>query len=167
MKRKKKGYSEYENSNAKKNNRIPVQEGSVIVAKLSDYEELPSFVKDHKRESITVLKEKNGELGVVYIHGKNDITGKSRKKKVDSGIWQEIEKNGQEVYVDLDIRITDSKGNPIRQGKVFQNTGVMIDKENMEKVENHLFMNKGRSHNVRNAISENKRIRDKKKKANK
>lgn len=90
------------------------------------------------------------------------------KRKKEAGIYEEITKNGQQVYVDIDIRVTDAKGNPIKQGKVFQNTGVIIAPEEMEKVENHIFLNKGRkSHSIRNSISENKRIRDKKKKANK
>ncbi len=166
--KKKKGYSSYENPKANRNNKIPVEQGSVIVANLSDYEKLPDFVKDHKRESVTVLKDNNGELGVVYIHGKKDVSGRSREKKQEVGLWEEIEKNGQKVYVDIDIRVTDAKGNPIKQGKVFQNTGVMVDKENMAKVENHLYLNKGRkSHSIRKTIQQNKEIRDKKKKANK
>ncbi len=165
MKKKKKGYSSYENPKANKNNRIPVEKGSVIVANLSDYEKLPDFVKDHKRESVTVLKDDSGELGVVYIHGKKDVSGKSREKKQEAGLWEEIEKNGQKVYVDIDIKVTDSKGNPIKQGKVFQNTGVMIDKTNMAKVEMHIYEKGGRkNHSIRNIISENKRKREKKKK---
>lgn len=166
MKKKKKGYSSYENPKANKNNRIPVEKGSVIVANLSDYEKLPDFVKDHKRESVTVLKDNNGELGVVYIHGKKDVSGKSRVKKKEAGLWEEIEKNGQKVYVDIDIKVTDSKGNPIKQGKVFQNTGVMIDKTNMAKIEDHIYKTKGRkSHRIRNQITRNKEIEAKKNKA--
>lgn len=143
-------------------------EGSVIAANLSDYENLPDFVQDHKRESVTVLKDKDGKLGVVYIHGKNDVSGTSRKKKEESGLWQAISKNGQEVYVDIDIKVSDAKGRPIKQGKVFQNTGIMIDKKNMDKVEKHIYEKGGRkSHSVRNIIAENKTKREKKKKANK
>lgn len=166
--KKKKGYSSYENPKANRNNKIPVEEGSVIVANLSDYEKLPDFVKDHKRESVTVLKDNKGELGVVYIHGKKDVSGRSREKKQEAGLWEEIEKNGQKVYVDIDIRVTDAKGNPIKQGKVFQNTGVMIDEANMTKIEKHVYEKGGRkSHSIRNIIVENKQKRDKKKKANK
>lgn len=166
--KKKKGYSSYENPNANINNKKPVKEGSVIVANLSDYENIPKNVKDHRRESVAVLKDEEGDLGVVFIHGKNDVSGKSRAKKEEAELWQAIEKNGQAVYIDLDIRVRDAKGNPIKQGKVFQNTGIMIDKENMAKVEKHIYEKGGRkSHSIRNIVSENRRLRDKKKKANK
>ncbi len=167
MKNRKKGYSKYENPNSDMLNKEPVTKGSVIVANLSDYETIPKNVQDHKRESVVVLKDINDELGIVHIHGKNSVDGKSRKKKKESGLWEEIQKAGQEVYVDIDIRVTDAKGNPIKQGKVFKNTGVMIDKENMSKIESHVYMNKGRSRSVRKIIQSNKEKRDKKKKANK
>ena len=164
MSKKKKGYSSYENPNANINNKKPVKEGSVIVANLSDYEEIPKNVKDHRRESVAVLKDEEGDLGVVFIHGKNDVSGKSRAKKEEAGLWQAIEKNGQEVYIDLDIRVRDAKGNPIKQGKVFQNTGIMIDKENMAKVENHIYENNGRkSHSIRKILKKNRDIQQEKK----
>ena len=164
----KKKYSKYVNPKAKNLNRIPVTLGSIIVAYLSDYERLPKYVEDHKRESIVVLKNMNNELGVVYIHGLKSIDGKSRVKKKEAGLWEEIEKNGQKVYVDLDIRITDAEGNPIKQGSKFQNTGVILSSKELQKVEKHLF-EKGKrvNHSIRNIISNNRRKRDKNKKASK
>ena len=159
----KKKYSKYVNPKAKNLNRIPVTLGSIIVAYLSDYERLPKYVEDHKRESIVVLKDTCNELGVVYIHGLKSIDGKTRIKKKEAGLWEEIEKNRQKVYVDLDIRITDAEGNPIKQGAKFQNTGVILSAQEMKKVQKHLFLNLGRrSHSIRTSISENKKIREKK-----
>lgn len=77
----KKGYSEYQNPKANINNQKKVKKGSVIVANVSDYDKLPKNVKDHKRESIVVLKDAKEELGVVFIHGKKSVDGKSREKK--------------------------------------------------------------------------------------
>ncbi|MDE6656949.1 MAG: hypothetical protein K2J85_08155, partial [Anaeroplasmataceae bacterium] len=82
----KKKYSTYVNPKSKRLNRVPVTIGSVIVAYLSDYESLPKYVEDHKRESIVVLKDINNELGVVYIHGLNGSDGKSRVKKKEAGL---------------------------------------------------------------------------------
>lgn len=167
-KNRKKGYSKYENPDSDRLNKKTVQKGSVIVGNLSDYENIPSNVKDHKREAVVVLKDEEENLGTVDIHGKNSVDGKSRKKKEDAGLWQEIEKNGQKVYVDINIRTVDAKGKPIRQGKKFKNTGVIIDNENMQKVEKHIYEKGHRtSHSIRKIIAENKSKRDKKKKANK
>lgn len=103
----------------------------------------------------------------MYIHGLNSIDDRSRVKKKEAGLWEEIEKNGQKVYVDINIRITDAEGKPIRQGK-FKNTGVSLEADQLQKVENHLYLNKGRkSHSIRKLIQANKAIRDKNKKANK
>ncbi|MDE5546950.1 MAG: hypothetical protein K2I88_05750 [Anaeroplasmataceae bacterium] len=164
----KKKYSRYVNPKSKRLNSIPVTIGSIIVAYLSAYEKLPKYVEDHKRESIVVLKDINNELGVVYIHGINSIDGKSRHKKKEAGLWEEIEKNGQKVYADLDIRITDAEGNPIKQGNKFKNTGIILSAEELKKVEKHLY-EKGKrvSHNIRNIISNNRRERGKNKKASK
>ncbi len=167
MRKKKKGYSEYENPRSDILNKKPVEKGSVIVANLSDFEKLPKNVKDHKREAVVVLKDKDKNLGTVDIHGKSSVDGKSRKKKKEAGLWEEIEKNGQKVYVDINIRITDVEGKPIRQGKKFKNTGVLLEPDQLAKVENHIYLNKGRSHSARNIIQSNKEKRDKKKKANK
>lgn len=165
MSKKNKKYSNYKNPNANKWNKVPVEKGSVLVANLSDYEKLPKNVKDHKRESVTVFKDEKGELGILYIHGKFSVDGKSRTKKEEAGLWEEIEKSGQKVYVDIDIKVTDAKGNPIKQGKVFKNTGVMIDEKNMQKIEKHIYEKGGRkSHNIRNIIADNRTKRDKKKK---
>lgn len=144
-------------------NQKPVKKGSIIVAKLSDFEKLPKNVKDHKREAVVVLKDKEENLGTVDIHGKNSVDGKSRKKKEESGLWKEIEKNGQEVYVDINIRIMDAEGNPIRQGKKFKNTGILLDPNQLEKVEEHLFKSKKRNHSIRAIVAKNKSLRDKKK----
>ena len=78
---KRKQYSTYNNPKSDELNKKPVKKGSVIVSNLSNYEKLPKFVTDHKRESVVVLKDRNDELGVVYLHGKNDENGRSRKKK--------------------------------------------------------------------------------------
>mgnify|MGYP000738287638 CR=1 FL=1 len=161
---KRKQYSTYNNPKSDELNKKPVKKGSVIVSNLSNYEKLPKFVTDHKRESVVVLKDRNDELGVVYLHGKNDENGRSRKKKKEAGIWEEVEKNGQAVYVDLDIRITDAGGNPIKQGKIFRNTGVMLDEKNLEKVENHILKPGKRNHSIRKIVKENKNIVSKKKK---
>lgn len=161
---KRKQYSTYNNPKSDELNKKPVKKGSVIVSNLSNYEKLPKFVTDHKRESVVVLKDRNNELGVVYLHGKNDENGRSRKKKKEAGIWEEVEKNGQAVYVDLDIRITDAGGNPIKQGKIFRNTGVMLDEKNLEKVENHILKPGKRNHSIRKIVKENKNIVSKKKK---
>mgnify|MGYP006067450607 FL=1 len=161
---KRKQYSTYNNPKSDELNKKPVKKGSVIVSNLSNYEILPKFVTDHKRESVVVLKDRNNELGVVYLHGKNDENGRSRKKKKEAGIWEEVEKNGQAVYVDLDIRITDAGGNPIKQGKIFRNTGVMLDEKNLEKVENHILKPGKRNHSIRKIVKENKNIVSKKKK---
>lgn len=163
---KRKQYSTYNNPKSDELNKKPVKKGSVIVSNLSNYEKLPKFVTDHKRESVVVLKDRNNELGVVYLHGKNDENGRSRKKKKEAGIWEEVEKNGQAVYVDLDIRITDAGGNPIKQGKIFRNTGVMLDEKNLEKVEKHIYENNGRkSHSFRNILKKNRDLQQKNKKA--
>ena len=140
--RKKKDYSRYKNPKSKKINNHPVDVASVIVGDLSSYEKLPKNVKDHKRESVVVLKGRDKSLGVVYIHGKESLDGKSRTKKKEAGLWEEIIKNGQEVYVDLDIKITDSNGNPIKQGIKFKNTGVILAPEEMKKVEDHIYGSK-------------------------
>lgn len=161
---KRKQYSTYNNPKSDELNKKPVKKGSVIVSNLSNYEKLPKFVTDHKRESVVVLKDRNDELGVVYLHGKNDENGRSRKKKKEAGIWEEVEKNGQAVYVDLDTRITDAGGNPIKQGKIFRNTGVMLDEKNLEKVENHILKPGKRNHSIRKIVKENKNIVSKKKK---
>ena len=161
---KRKQYSTYTNPKSDELNKKPVKKGSVIVSNLSNYEKLPKFVTDHKRESVVVLKDRNDELGVVYLHGKNDENGRSRKKKKEAGIWEEVEQNGQAVYVDLDIRITDAGGNPIKQGKIFRNTGVMLDEKNLEKVENHILKPGKRNHSIRKIVKENKNIVSKKKK---
>ena len=161
---KRKQYSTYNNPKSDELNKKPVKKGSVIVSNLSNYEKLPKFVTDHKRESVVVLKDRNDELGVVYLHGKNDENGRSRKKKKEAGIWEEVEKNGQAVYVDLDIRITDAGGNPIKQGKIFRNTGVMLDEKNLEKVENDILKPGKRNHSIRKIVKENKNIVSKKKK---
>ncbi|MDE6407394.1 MAG: hypothetical protein K2K48_01135 [Anaeroplasmataceae bacterium] len=160
----KKKYSRYVNPKSKRLNKIPVTIGSVIVAYLSDYERLPKYADDHKRESIVMLKDINNELGVVYIHGLKSIDGKTKVKKKESGLWEEIEKNGQKVYVDLDIKITDAEGKPIKQGVKFQNTGIILNSKEMKKVEKHLFENKGREkHSIRNIIKINRDIQAKKK----
>ena len=161
---KRKQYSTYNNPKSDELNKKPVKKGSVIVSNLSNYEKLPKFVTDHKRESVVVLIDRNDELGVVYLHCKNDENGRSRKKKKEAGIWEEVEKNGQAVYVDLDIRITDAGGNPIKQGKIFRNTGVMLDEKNLEKVENHILKPGKRNHSIRKIVKENKNIVSKKKK---
>lgn len=154
----KKDYSNFKNPRAKRNNSSEVSKGSVIVANLSDYEKLPKNVKDHKRESIVVLKDKNKELGVVYLHGKENLDGHSRKAKEEKGLWIKIKKKDQEVYADIDIKVKDAKGNPIKQGEIFQNTGVKLNSKEIEKLENHLYKNKGRkSHSIRNIVSNNKK----------
>ncbi|MDE6407395.1 MAG: hypothetical protein K2K48_01130 [Anaeroplasmataceae bacterium] len=159
----KKKYSKYVNPKSKRLNKIPVTIGSVIVAYLSNYERLPKNAEDHKRESIVVLKDINNELGVVYIHGLKSIDGKTRVKKKESGLWEEIEKNGQKVYVDLDIRITNSEGNPIKQGAKFQNTGIIISFKELKKVNNHLYNKNGRkNHSIRKKIYQNQQIKNKK-----
>lgn len=66
--------------------------------------------------------------------------------------------------MDLDIRITDAGGNPIKQGKIFRNTGVMLDEKNLEKVENHILKPGKRNHSIRKIVKENKNIVSKKKK---
>lgn len=160
-------YSSYINKKSDELNKKPVEKGSVIVANLSDYEKLPKNVKDHKRESVVVLKDSNKELGVVFIHGVDDVDGTSRMKKKEAGLWELIKKNNEDVFVDLDIRENDANGNPIKQGSIFKNTGVVIEDEQMEKVEKHIYSKNGRkSHNIRNTVVENKKKRDKKKKAN-
>lgn len=161
---KKKGYSKYENPKAKENNRKPVQVGSIIVANVSDYEKIvrKGSKKDHRKEAVTVIKAADETLGVVFLHGKTNVIGNSRQKKVDAGLWEEIEKNGQGVYVDIDIRIKDSKGNDIKQGKVFQNTGIIISPEELEKVESHIYKKKKRNHSIREQVAKNNTIKEKK-----
>ena len=158
----KKKYSTYVNPKSKRLNSVPATIGSVIVAYLSDYERLPKYVEDHKRESIVVLKDIHNELGVVYIHGLKSIDGKTRVKKKEVGLWEEIEKNGQRVYVDLDIRIADAEGKPIKQGAKFQNTGVILSSKELQKVLSHIFEPGKRSHSARNIVRENKKIQEKK-----
>lgn len=161
----KRGYSNYESKKHRSNNRIKVSEGSIIVANLSDYEKIPKSVIDHKKESVVVLKASKEELGVVLLHGKENLKGDSRKRKKDSGLWEEIIKNGQEVYVDLDIRVSDAHGNPIKQGKVFKNTGVVLEAKELEKVENHIYYANGRKrHSIRKTIDNNRQIKAKKNK---
>lgn len=155
-------YSSYINKKSDELNKKPVEKGSVIVANLSDYEKLPKNVKDHKRESVVVLKDSNKELGVVFIHGVDDVDGNSRMKKKEAGLWELIKKNNEDVFVDLDIRENDVNGNPIKQGSIFKNTGVVIEDEQMEKVESHIYLNKGRKRSIRNIISINKKIKEKK-----
>ncbi|MDE6656846.1 MAG: hypothetical protein K2J85_07630, partial [Anaeroplasmataceae bacterium] len=151
------------NPKSKRLNSVPATIGSVIVAYLSDYERLPKYVEDHKRESIVVLKDTCNELGVVYIHGLKSIDGKTRIKKKEAGLWEEIEKNGQKVYVDLDIRITDAEGNPIKQGNKFKNTGIILSFEGLKKVKNHLYNKNGRkNHSIRKKIFQNQLIKNKK-----
>lgn len=157
-----KKYSKYKNPNANKNNTIPVEEGSVITSMLSNFEKLPKGVIDHRREAIVVLKFRNDELGVVYLHGIMDINGVIRIGKEEAGLWKRIKKANQEVYVDLDIRIKDAYGNPIKQGKTFQNTGVKITPEELEKVRNHVYKTNGRKkHSIRKTIQLNKNKRAK------
>ena len=127
---------------------------------MSNYEKLPKNTVDHKRESVVVIKDKN-DLGVVYLHGVNDRTGKSRIDKVKDGLWVDIKKNGQTVLADINIRTKDAKGKPIRQGNTFQNTGAVIDDENMLKLENHLYKGKKRKHSIRNIVANNKKLLDK------
>ncbi|MDE6242219.1 MAG: hypothetical protein K2M08_07355 [Anaeroplasmataceae bacterium] len=158
----KKKYFKYINPKSKRLNTIPVTIGSIIVAYLSDYERLPKYVEDHKRESVVVLKDIDDELGVVYIHGLKSIDGKPRVKKKEAGLWEEIEKNGQKVYVDLNIRITDAEGKPIKQRSKFKNTGVILSSKEIKKVQNHLFEPGKRSHSARNIVRDNKKIREKK-----
>lgn len=134
-----KKYSNYKNPKSKKLNSIKVEEGSIITARLSDYEKLPKNVEDHKRESIVVLRFKNEELGVVYIHGLLDRNYNLRIKKEEAGLWKKIIKANQTVYVDLDIRTTDANNNPIKQGDKFKNTGIKLSPEEFEKVKNHVF----------------------------
>ncbi|MDE6242218.1 MAG: hypothetical protein K2M08_07350 [Anaeroplasmataceae bacterium] len=161
----KKKYSRYVNSKSKRLNSIPVTIGSIIVAYLSDYERLPKYVEDHKRESVVVLKDINNELGVVYIHGLKSIDGKSRHKKKEAGLWEEIEKNGQKVYVDLDIKITDAEGKSIKQGAKFQNTGVILSSKEMKKVKNHIFgvTPKQRVNGADRIIRKNRALKEKRK----
>ena len=160
----KKNYSNYVNPKSERLNKIPVTIGSVIVAYLSDYERIPKYVEDHKRESIVVLKDTRNELGVVYIHGLKSIDGESRVKKKEAGLWEEIEKNGQKVFVDINIRTIDVEGKPIKQGAKFKNTGILLEPEQLAKVEDHIYKTKGRSHSVRNQITRNKEIKAKKNK---
>lgn len=152
-----KGYSNYNNPNAKRNNEIPVRKGSVIVSNLSNYEKLPKTAVDHKRESVVVIK-KDQDLGVVYLHGVKDRTGKSRNDKVEKGLLINIKKNGQDVLADLNIKTKDANGRPIRQGKIFQNTGSVIDAENMKKIEDHIYKPKKRGHSIRITVSDNRKI---------
>ncbi|MDE6407396.1 MAG: hypothetical protein K2K48_01125 [Anaeroplasmataceae bacterium] len=158
----KKKYSKYVNPKSKSLNRIPVTIGSVIVAYLSDYERLSKYVEDHKKDSIVVLKDINNELGVVYIHELKSIDGKARVKKKEAGLWEEIEKNGQKVYVDINIRTIDVEGKPITQGLKFKNTGVLLESEQLVKVENHLYKNKKRNHSIREIVAKNESIKEKK-----
>lgn len=157
-----KKYSKYNNPKSKELNSKEVEEGSIITAKLSDYERLPKYVENHKREAVVVLTFHNKELGVVYIHGLLDKNYNLRIKKEEAGLWKRIMKSNQEVYVDLDIRTIDSKGNPIKQGDVFKNTGVKLAPEEFEKVKSHLFMNKGRSRSIRESIKKNRELKNKK-----
>ena len=71
-KRKIKTYSTYINPKSDEYNKEEVKKGSIIVAKLSDYEKLKPKIKDHKRESVVVLIDKDKNLGVVYLHGIKD-----------------------------------------------------------------------------------------------
>lgn len=157
-----KNYSTYINDKSEELNKIPVEKGSIIVANLSDYEKLPSNIKDHKRESVVVLKGEDDDLGVVYLHGLTDAAGNSRMYKKDAGLWETIKKKDQEVFVDLDIRENDVKGNPIKQGEIFKNTGVILEDDQMEKVENHIYgSKKKRSH--KEIVKNNRKIRENKK----
>lgn len=157
-----KKYSKYNNPKSKELNSKEVEEGSIITARLSDYEKLPKNVKDHKREAVVVLKFHNKELGVVYIHGLLDRNNILRIKKEEAGLWKKIMKSNQEVYVDLDIRTIDSKGNPIKQGSTFKNTGVKLSTVEFEKVKNHVFEAGKRKHSVRNIVRNNKALKNKK-----
>lgn len=156
--RKNKKYSTYINPKSDEYNKEEVKKGSIIVAKLSDYEKLKLKIKDHKRESVVVLIDKDKNLGVVYLHGIKDVNGIERTKKEDSGIWLKVVKdNGEVVYVDLDIRDKDRFGKPIKQGNIFKRTNRFFNDEQMGKIENHLFENKKRSHSVRNTITNNRK----------
>ena len=70
--RKNKKYSTYTNPKSDEYNKEEVKKGSIIVARLSDYEKLKPKIKDHKRESVVVLIDKDKNLGVVYLHGIKD-----------------------------------------------------------------------------------------------
>lgn len=154
----KKGYSNYQNPKSYELNSKPVEVGSVVTGKLSFYEKLPSGTVDHTREAIVMVKCDDGSLCVVYIHGLYDKNGNLRKYKADKGIWLEIVKNGQRVYVDLDLRSVDSLGRPIRQSNELKNTGIIIDKETMEKIKNHIFTYCNRkSRSLRQTIDRNKK----------
>lgn len=156
-KKAKKEYSKYENPKSKELNSKPVEVGSVVTGKLSFYQKLPAGAVDHTRESIVMVKCDDGSLCVVYIHGLYDRDGNSRKAKADKGIWLEIVKNGQHVYVDLDLRTVDSLGRPLKQSSELKNTGVIIDKVTMEQIKKHIFETSKRSHSIRKIVSENKK----------
>ena len=65
--------------------------------------------------------------------------------------------------MDLDIRIADAEGKPIKQGAKFQNTGVILSAKELKKVENHLYNKNGRkSHSLRKRIFQNQQIKNKK-----
>lgn len=161
--KKNKTYSTYINPKSDEYNKKEVKKGSIIVAKLSDYEKLKPKIKDHKRESVVVLIDKDKNLGVVYLHGIKDINGIERTKKEDAGIWlKAVKDNGEVVYVDLDIRDKDKNGKPIKQGDIFKRTRRYFNDEQMNKIENHLYLNKGRSHSIRDAIKINKEKANKK-----
>ena len=138
-KRKIKTYSTYINPKSDEYNKEEVKKGSIIVAKLSDYEKLKPKIKDHKRESVVVLIDKDKNLGVVYLHGIKD------------------------VYVDLDIRDKDRFGKPIKQGKIFKKTNRKFNNKEILKIEKHLFTKNGRiSHSIRTTIKNNKEKANKK-----
>ena len=156
--KKNKTYSRYINPKSDEYNKEEVKKGSIIVAKLSDYEKLKPKIKDHKRESVVVLIDNDKNLGVVYLHGIKDINGIERTKKEDSGVWlKAVKDNGEVVYVDLDIRDKDKNGKPIKQGDIFKKTRRYFNDEQMDRIENHLFENKKRSHSVRNTITNNRK----------
>ena len=130
---------------------------------MSNYDKLPKNAPDHKRESVVVIKDKN-DLGVVYLHGVKDRAGKSRTDKVKEGLWIDIKKNGQDVLADINIITKDVNGKPIRQGNTFQNTGAVIDDENMQRLEDHLYKGKKRNHSIRIIAAKNKVLLEKSKK---
>lgn len=158
MNDRRKKYSIYKNLKSDEYNKKPVIKGSIIVANLSDYEKLNRNVKDHKRESVVVLISKNKNLGVVYLHGLNDVNGKSRKYKEERGIWLKATKdNGEDVYVDLDIKDKDRYGNPIKQGDVFKNTNRYFNKNELNRIESHIFNPQKRKHSIRKIVLKNKK----------
>lgn len=159
----KKRYSIYKNPNSDEYNKVEVKKGSIIVSNLSDYEKLKKGTVDHKRESVVVLIDKKKNLGVVFLHGLKGIDGKLRTKKEEAGIWLKAKKdNGEVVYVDLDIRDKDRNGKPIKQGNTFKKTKRYFDDNEMNKIEEHLYKGKKRSHSVRIAVKNNNKLKNKK-----